>query len=174
MLPKLNLKTVLDNIPSVSLNGFSRSQSSWSFLKSWLITSRFDSISIYSAGKFSCVRGGIILTRRIGHFLIKKYIPSFLIVTMSFVGFWIPTDSYPARIVLTVTSLLALITQEIETSAEINASYVVALNVWMIICISFVFLAIVEFGFAMLHFHKNLQVRETYWDKLLVLLANWG
>lgn len=86
---------------------------------------------------------------------------------MSFLGFWIPTDSYPARIALVVTSLLGLITQEIQSSGEISASYVVALNIWYIICIGFVFLALVEFGFAMLHFHKNSQlVCQSLYQKL--------
>lgn len=83
-----------------------------------------------------------------GHFVVKKYIPSFLIVVMSFVGFWIPTNAYPARVALVITSLLALITQQLQSSAEISASYVVALNLWMIICITFVFLALIEFAFA--------------------------
>lgn len=112
---------------------------------------------LFLSGNFSCIRAGIVLTRRIGHFLIKKYIPSALIVLMSFVGFWIPTDSYPARIAIVVMSLLGLITQEIQTSGEINASYVVALNIWYIGCITFVFLALIEFAFAMLHFHKIAQ-----------------
>lgn len=115
----------------------------------------------------SCLRGEIVLARRLGHFFFKKYLPSCLIVIMSFVGFWIPTDSYPARIALVVTSLLGLITQEIQSSGEINASYVVALNIWYIICISFVFLALIEFGFAMFHFQKKNQLNcQSLYQKL--------
>ncbi|CAG2180406.1 unnamed protein product, partial [Oppiella nova] len=66
---------------------------------------------------------------------------------MSFVGFWIPVTAYPARVALVITALLALITQQ-HQSAEVNVSYVIALNVWMIICIAFVFFALIEYAIA--------------------------
>ena len=90
---------------------------------------------------------------------------------MSFVGFWIPISAYPARVALVIafifisqsyslqiscnicldyqviTALLALITQQYQSS-QVNVSYVIALHVWMIICIAFVFFALIEYAIA--------------------------
>lgn len=92
---------------------------------------------------------------------------------MSFVGFWIPTNSYPARVTLVITSLLALITQQLQTSAEINASYVVALNIWMIICISFVFLAFIEYTFAIIWSLNRVINFEALTSSKTVLINNF-
>lgn len=86
------------------------------------------------------------LTRNVGSFLVKRYIPSFLIVIMTFIGFWLPTSVYPARVSLAITALLALITQEIQS--ELNVSYVYALEIWTIMCIAFVFGTLIEYAFA--------------------------
>ena len=84
--------------------------------------------------------------RNVGNYLIKRFIPSFLIVIMSFIGFWIPATIAPARISLIITSLLALIAQQIQ--AELNVSYIYALEVWTIMCIIYVFATLIEFAIA--------------------------
>lgn len=97
-------------------------------------------------GEFSCLRGRIKLSRRLGYFLINKYIPCILIVCMSFVTFSIPAEAYPARVTLSVTSLLTIVTQQYQKSTP-SVSYVVALNIWMLSCIGFVFLSLLEYAF---------------------------
>lgn len=100
----------------------------------------------YEIGTFECLYGRLALRRRLGFFLINKYVPSVLIVAMSFVTFWIPAEAYPARVTLSVTSLLTIVTQQYQ-SAIPQVSYVVALNVWMLACIAFVFLGLIEYAF---------------------------
>ncbi|XP_015903589.1 glycine receptor subunit alpha-1 [Parasteatoda tepidariorum] len=100
----------------------------------------------YSIGEFSFVAGRIHLARRLGYFLINKYIPCVLIICMSFVTFWIPAEAYPARVTLSVTSLLTIVTQQYQ-SAMPSVSYVVALNIWMLSCIGFVFCSLLEYAF---------------------------
>lgn len=86
-----------------------------------------------------------------GNYLIKRFIPSFIIVSSSFIGFWIPTAISPARSTLSVTALLAMITQQIQS--DLNVSYVYALQVWNIVCIIFVFANLAEFALAMYVMH---------------------
>ncbi len=86
------------------------------------------------------------MKRNIGNYLIKRFVPSFLIVIMTFIGFWIPTSIPPARVALIITSLLSLIAQQIQ--AELNVSYVYALEVWTIMCIIFVFATLIEYAVA--------------------------
>ncbi len=38
--------------------------------------------------------------------MVNKYIPSTLIVVMSFVGFWIPVTAYPARVALVIRIII--------------------------------------------------------------------
>ena len=97
-------------------------------------------------GTFSCLKASLTLKRNVGNFIIKKYIPSFLIVILTFLGFWIPTAAYPARVGLTITALLALISQ--QSKDDLNVSYIYAMSVWMFLCITFVFATLVEFSFA--------------------------
>ncbi|GFQ67661.1 glycine receptor subunit alpha-1 [Trichonephila clavata] len=100
----------------------------------------------YDIGEFSFVSGKIHLSRRLGYFLINKYIPCVLIICMSFITFWIPAEAYPARVTLSVTSLLTIVTQQYQ-SAMPSVSYVVALNIWMLSCIGFVFCSLLEYAF---------------------------
>ena len=88
----------------------------------------------------------IRLKRNYGKYLIKLFIPSALIVIMTFIGFWIPTQVTPARVSLIITALLALITQQIQ--GELNISYIYALEVYTIICILFVFATLIEYAIA--------------------------
>ncbi|XP_064474648.1 glycine receptor subunit alpha-2-like isoform X2 [Ornithodoros turicata] len=105
-----------------------------------------DCTRTYEIGTFECLFGRVVLRRRLGFFLINKYVPSVLIVAMSFVTFWIPAEAIPARVTLSVTSLLTIVTQQYQSSMP-QVSYVVALNVWMLACIAFVFLGLIEYAF---------------------------
>jgi hypothetical protein len=87
------------------------------------------------------------------------------LVITSFVGFWIPPAGYPARVLLSVTPLLALITQQITINSEVKVSYVVAIHLWMIMCEFFVFMVLIEYAAAIIHVHvidekKSLETRD--------------
>jgi len=60
------------------------------------------------AGNFTCLAVVFNLRRRLGYHLFHTYIPSGLIVVMSWISFWIKPEAIPARITLGVTSLLTL------------------------------------------------------------------
>ncbi|XP_054154565.1 glycine receptor subunit alpha-4-like [Oppia nitens] len=101
---------------------------------------------ITGLGIFSCLKVIVYIERNIGKYLVKRYIPSTLIVIMTFIGFWLPQSAVPGRVALSITGLLALVAQQIQ--GEINISYIYALEVWTIICIVFVFLTLIEFALA--------------------------
>lgn len=94
---------------------------------------------------FACLRGVIQLSRRSGYYVINIYIPTVLIVFMSMLTFWIPVDAVPGRVTLGVTSLLTIITKQYQASLP-SVSYVVALNVWLSVCIGFVFGGLLEYA----------------------------
>lgn len=72
----------------------------------------------------------------------------------SFVGFWIPTSSYPARVSILVVSLLALITQQVQ-SQPVRSIQTISYNIWANVCIGLVFLALIEFALAIIWEEKH-------------------
>jgi hypothetical protein len=60
------------------------------------------------SGNFTCLAVVFTLRRRLGYHLFHTYIPSALIVVMSWISFWIKPEAIPARVTLGVTSLLTL------------------------------------------------------------------
>ena len=54
--------------------------------------------------------------RRIGYFLIETWIPSSIVVAISWVSFWISPKAAPARVALGITTILTMVT--ISSSAR--------------------------------------------------------
>ncbi len=52
-----------------------------------------------------------MLHRVIGYYMIQTYVPSALVVILSWVSFWINVDAVPARISLGVLTILTMTTQ---------------------------------------------------------------
>ena len=75
------------------------------------------------------------------------YFPSLLVTIVSFTSFWIQPDAVPGRVTLGVTCLLALMTQMVSVrSAIMNINYVTSIDIWFIVCISFVAMSLFEFA----------------------------
>ncbi|KAG7264604.1 hypothetical protein CRUP_002193 [Coryphaenoides rupestris] len=79
----------------------------------------------YNTGKFTCIEVKFHLERQMGYYLIQMYIPSLLIVILSWVSFWINMDAAPARVALGITT---------------------AIDIWMAVCLLFVFAALLEYA----------------------------
>jgi len=59
------------------------------------------------------------LERQMGYYLIQMYIPSLLIVILSWVSFWINMDAAPARVGLGITTVLTMTTQSSGSRASL-------------------------------------------------------
>ncbi|XP_043086486.1 glycine receptor subunit alpha-2 [Puntigrus tetrazona] len=101
----------------------------------------------YNTGKFTCIEVRFLLERQMGYYLIQMYIPSLLIVILSWVSFWIHMDAAPARVALGITTVLTMTTQSSGSRASLpKVSYVKAIDVWMAVCLLFVFAALLEYA----------------------------
>uniref|UniRef100_A0A672Q6A9 Glycine receptor subunit alpha-2-like n=1 Tax=Sinocyclocheilus grahami TaxID=75366 RepID=A0A672Q6A9_SINGR len=101
----------------------------------------------YNTGKFTCIEVKFHLERQMGYYLIQMYIPSLLIVILSWVSFWIHMDAAPARVALGITTVLTMTTQSSGSRASLpKVSYVKAIDVWMAVCLLFVFAALLEYA----------------------------
>ena len=66
-----------------------------------IVTSRTEDCTVhYSTGTFTCLAAVFKLKRNPGYLMFSTYIPSVLIVIMSWISFWIPPESTPARVTL--------------------------------------------------------------------------
>ncbi|KAJ8680426.1 hypothetical protein QAD02_016213 [Eretmocerus hayati] len=100
------------------------------------------------AGNFSSISITFKLAREMGFFMMDYYIPSILIVVISWVSFWLHVDASPPRIVLGTNTILAFMTlaSKVENSLP-KVSYIKASEIWFLGCTVFLFAAMVEFAF---------------------------
>lgn len=100
----------------------------------------------YSTGEFSALSASFQLNRENGYHLLQTYIPTIMIVAISWVSFWLEQTATPARVTLGVTTLLTLTSLAAGVRAELPpVSYLKAIDVWIGSCMFFVFGALLEF-----------------------------
>ena len=88
-----------------------------------------------------------MLRRDLAFHMIQTYIPSVLIVVLSWVSFWLSYDAVPARISLGVLTVLTMTTMASGMAPHLpRVSYVKAMDVWLSTCQFFVFAALIEFA----------------------------
>lgn len=106
-----------------------------------------DCTTAYSTGNFTCLEVVFKFKRRLGYYLFHTYVPTCLIVIMSWISFWIKPEAVPARVTLGVTSLLTLSTQHANSQKSLPpVSYIKAIDVFMSGCTVFVFLSLMEYA----------------------------
>ncbi|EYC44635.1 hypothetical protein Y032_0455g1764 [Ancylostoma ceylanicum] len=103
--------------------------------------------SITTTGEYSCIRMVFHLKRLFSYYMAQIYIPSSLLVVVSWVSFWLDRTAVPARVTLGVTTLLTMTTQAASINNSLPAvSYVKAVDVWIGVCLAFIFAAVLEFA----------------------------
>lgn len=126
---------------------------------------------LLSTGEYSCLRTVLILRREYSFYLIQLYIPSFMLVVVSWVNFWIDKDAVPARVSLGVTTLLTMTTQASGVNAKLPpVSYTKAVDVWIGVCLAFIFGALLEF--ALVNYAGRVEFLEKERKKQTVTLAS--
>jgi hypothetical protein len=84
--------------------------------------------------------------RLLGNHLIQNFAPCSLIVSLTWLSFWLELDAVSARVSLLVTSMLTLVTQFTGLKVDFPpVAYAKAVDLWMAMCLCFVFAALGEF-----------------------------
>lgn len=100
----------------------------------------------YGDDDHSSARLEITLSREVKSYLLENYLPSTLFVSMSWGSFVVVPEVVPGRMVLLVTTLLSLITMfDTVRNNSPDALELKCLEVWLISCTLFVFLALMEY-----------------------------
>lgn len=78
---------------------------------------------------------------------VSLYLPSLLVVTTTFVSFWVDNQAVPGRVALVITSVLTLIQLLISSRKDLPpVNLVTAIDVWLITCLAFACFALFEFA----------------------------
>ncbi|KAF7255110.1 hypothetical protein EG68_08300 [Paragonimus skrjabini miyazakii] len=110
-----------------------------------------DCSSLYSTstGQYTCLNATFTLSRQITYWLASTYLPNILIMIVSWLNFWVSLEATPARVNLSLLTLLGVITQSTSFSSILpRVSYIKAIDVWSIACISFNSGVLLEFAIA--------------------------
>ena len=112
------------------------------------------------SGAYPCLAVKFILKRDIGYYMIQLYIPSVLIVILSWVAFWISIDAIPARVTIGLLTVLTMTTQSTGARSQLpRVSYIKAIDVWMSVGLLFVFASLLEF--AVVNVFSRKEIRQT-------------
>ena len=88
------------------------------------------------------------LSRHVLKYLYIYYLPSGLFVVVSWVGFLIPPEVVPGRMAMLITLFLVLINIfNIVTTNSPNVEGMTAIGAWMLVCIFFVFGALIGYAY---------------------------
>ena len=64
---------------------------------------------ILYTGGFSNVYATFVFDRRTSYTVLQVFLPSYLIVILSFMALWLPQDAVPARVALGITTVLTIV-----------------------------------------------------------------
>ncbi|XP_041111470.1 gamma-aminobutyric acid receptor subunit beta-4-like isoform X2 [Polyodon spathula] len=103
---------------------------------------------VFATGSYPRLSLSFRIKRNIGYFILQTYMPSILITILSWVSFWINYDASAARVALGVTTVLTMTTINTHLRETLpKIPYVKAIDVYLMGCFVFVFLALLEYAF---------------------------
>nr|CAD7403947.1 unnamed protein product [Timema cristinae] len=99
-----------------------------------------------TSGNSSTLRLYLTLDRELTPHLLETYLPTGLFVIISWGSFTVKPENVPGRMVLLVTNLLSLVTlfESVRNNSP-AAMGIKCMDVWLVACILFIFLALVEY-----------------------------
>lgn len=99
------------------------------------------------SGDYPCLTIAFDLKRERGYHFIQSYVPSILIVLISWISFWVSSDATAARVSLGVTTVLTMVTMNMAVRNSLPpVSYIKSIDIWTSACLLFVFSALIEFA----------------------------
>ncbi|OXA65168.1 Glycine receptor subunit alpha-2, partial [Folsomia candida] len=97
-------------------------------------------------GNYSALTFTLKMRRKLSYHLVQTYLPSVLLILITWLCFLLPVDMVEARIAISMTTgltLTAMFASVREQSPTV--SYPMAIDIWMVFCIFFVFLGLLLF-----------------------------
>lgn len=116
-------------------------------------------------GNFSLAGFEMTLSRHVMSYIITYYLPSGLFVVVSWISFLIPPDIVPGRMTLLITLFLVLVNifNNVTTNSP-KAEGLTAIEIWMLVCILFVFGALIVYA-VILYLKQKIRHPKNYPEK---------
>ncbi|CAB3401313.1 unnamed protein product [Caenorhabditis bovis] len=127
-----------------------------------------------TSGVYSRLCWNFLFKRNIGFYLIQVYLPSMLVVVISWVSFWLSRDATPARVALGVTTVLTMTTLMTTTNSSMpKVSYVKSIDIYLGKCVSFmmVFCSLFEYA-AVGYLSKRMKLVRQRKEEAAILRAS--
>lgn len=106
------------------------------------------SSSVSSFRNYSNVRVYLQLKNQFLYYIISTYIPTSLLVTITYLTFLFPIEDFNERVMVSLTSLLVLAALFTQTAATIpKTAYLKLIDIWFVFGITFDFLVVVMLVF---------------------------
>uniref|UniRef100_H3A2Z2 Gamma-aminobutyric acid type A receptor subunit beta3 n=1 Tax=Latimeria chalumnae TaxID=7897 RepID=H3A2Z2_LATCH len=123
---------------------------------------------VFATGAYPRLSLSFKLKRNIGYFILQTYMPSILITILSWVSFWINYDASAARVALGITTVLTMTTINTHLRETLpKIPYVKAIDMYLMGCFVFVFLALLEYAFVnYIFFGRGPQMQKRLADKV--------
>ncbi|KAJ6220568.1 hypothetical protein RDWZM_006380 [Blomia tropicalis] len=102
---------------------------------------------VYVSGNYTRLQVDFYLSRSVGYYISQIYVPAFMIVTISWVPFWLDRDDNHARVALGVTTVLTMTTLITNTNLDFpKISHLKAIDIYLFISFIMVFLSLLEYA----------------------------
>jgi len=99
------------------------------------------------AGNYSRLACEFYFVRSLGYYIIHIYVPSCLIVVLSWISFWLHRDASPARVSLGITTVLTMTTILSSSNASLpKISYLKSIDIFLVTCFIMVFASLLEYA----------------------------
>ncbi|XP_032682508.1 glutamate-gated chloride channel isoform X11 [Odontomachus brunneus] len=103
-------------------------------------------IKVSWRGNYSCLKVDLIFTRDRAFYFTTVFIPGIILVTSSFITFWLEWNAVPARVMIGVTTMLNFFTTSTGFRGTLPVvSNLTAMNVWDGVCMCFIYASLLEF-----------------------------
>ncbi|XP_032587742.1 uncharacterized protein LOC6583656 isoform X5 [Drosophila mojavensis] len=115
-----------------------------SFITFWLEWNAVPARSMI--GNYSCLQVEMTFTRDRAYYFTTVFIPGIILVTSSFITFWLEWNAVPARVMIGVTTMLNFFTTSNGFRSTLPVvSNLTAMNVWDGVCMCFIYASLLEF-----------------------------
>lgn len=105
---------------------------------------------LFSLESFSGLTVTIHFQRRTMYYIFQMYIPCVCIVALSWVSFWIDPEAIPARVGLSITTVLTISYMLGSVNSNLpRVSYLKAIDYFLLMSFGFIFFTLVEYVFVL-------------------------
>ncbi|XP_077483253.1 pH-sensitive chloride channel 1 [Amblyomma americanum] len=111
-------------------------------------------------GNYSCLRVLLVFTRDKSFYISTVFVPGIVLVTSSFISFWLDINAVPARVMIGVTTMLNFCTTTNSFRSTLPVvSNLTAMNLWDGVCMFFIYASMLEF-IIVNYLYRNLGLRQ--------------